>query len=161
MISDPAMVRALNASASANRPQNITPRAPVGSLLKRPAEPAPRLRKADTERDPEYLAMVRQCPCLKCGMEPTYEAAHVRMASAAFGKASGLQKKPADKWALPLCPDDHRLVRTCQHNQGEALFWDKLGINALLVCERLHAVRGDLVAMRAVILTAVAERGTK
>jgi hypothetical protein len=91
-------------------------------------------------------------------MEPS-EAAHVRFASAAFGKASGLQKKPDDKWALPLCADDHRLNRDAQHHRGELAFWHELGINPLLTCQRLHAQAGDLVAMRAVILTTIAHRG--
>jgi len=43
-------------------------------------------------------------------MEPT-EAAHLRMASAAYGKSSGLNRKPEDRWVLPLCADDHRLAR--------------------------------------------------
>ena len=142
------------------RPRRLTPPAAPGALLKRFTAEAPRPRKADTERDPDYLAAIRQCPCLHCGMEPCYEAAHVRMASAAFGKASGLGKKPADRWALPLCPDHHRLARDCQHNHGEQLFWDAIGINPLIACERLYAQSGDLVAMRAVIFSTIAVRGT-
>lgn len=84
----------------------------------------------------------------------------MRSASAAFGKASGLQKKPEDRWALPLCADDHRLNRNAQHNRGELAFWHELGINPLLTCQKLYAVRGDLVAMRAVIFITIAERGT-
>jgi hypothetical protein len=91
-------------------------------------------------------------------MEPS-EAAHVRMSSAAYGKTSGLQKKPADSWALPLCADDHRLARHAQHNQGEARFWADLGINPFITCVRLYAQRGDLVAMQAVIFLTIATRG--
>lgn len=105
--------------------------------------------------------MVRQLPCLHCGMEPCGEAAHVRMASAAFGKASGMNKTPDDKWALPLCGPDHRVAKHAQHNHGEADFWAGLGINAPLACTRIHAVRGDLVAMRAVVLVVISERGTR
>jgi hypothetical protein len=142
------------------RPRRLTPPAAPGALLKSFAAPAPRPRKADSERDPDYLALVRQCPCLHCGMEPAYEAAHVRMASAAFGKASGMGKKPPDRWALPLCPDHHRLLTTSQHHQGEVLFWDALGINPLIACEKLYAQSGDLLAMRAVIFSTIAQRGT-
>jgi hypothetical protein len=141
------------------RPQRLTHYAPPGSLLKRFDAPAPRPRAIEAERDPDYLVMVRHCPCLSCGMDPCYEAAHVRMASAAFRKASGMGKTPPDKWALSLCGDDHRILTTAQHNHGEAQFWYRLGISPLIVCEKLYAQRGDLVAMRAVVFTAIAERG--
>jgi hypothetical protein len=141
------------------RPRRLTPPAPTGSLLKRFAAPAPRVRKAESGRDPDYLAQVRQLPCLKCGMEPS-EAAHVRYASAAFGKASGLGKKPEDRHAVPLCAGCHRLDRDAQHARGERFFWAELGINPLIVADRLYAARGDLVAMRAVVMAAIAQRGS-
>lgn len=145
------------------RPQRLTHHAPPGSLLKNFAAPAPRrddrANPGHAERDPDYLAMIRQCPCLKCGMEPS-EAAHVRYASAAFGKASGLGKKPLDSHAVPLCSGCHRLDRDAQHSRGEKLFWIQLGINPLIVAEKLYARRGDLVAMQAVVMTAIAERSS-
>lgn len=141
------------------RPQRIFRPSAPGSLLKRFEAPAPRPRAIETERDPDYLKNVQQCPCLYCGLDPCGEAAHVRMASAAFRKASGMGKTPPDKWALSLCGDDHRVLKTAQHNHGEAQFWYQLGISPLIVCERLYAQRGDLVAMRAVIFSAIAERG--
>jgi hypothetical protein len=140
------------------RPQRLTHHAPAGSLLKRFEAPAPRPR-AETQWDPDYLKMVRECPCLSCGLDPCGEAAHVRMASAAFRKASGMGKTPPDRWALSLCGDDHRVLKTAQHNHGEAQFWFRLGISPLLVCEKLYAQRGDLVAMQAVVFIAIAERG--
>lgn len=142
------------------RPQRILLPSAPGSLLKRFAVPAPRPRAIEGERDAGYLALVRQCPCLKCGMEPS-EAAHVRFASAAFGKASGLGKKPEDRWALSLCSQCHRLARDAQHNRNEQEFWASLGINALSTCQRLYAQRGDLIAMRAVIFTTIANRGPR
>jgi len=140
-----------------NRPQRLTPPSPLGSLLKRAGVPT-RSRISPEERNPDYLALVRQCPCLRCGMEPS-EAAHVRYASAAFGKASGMQKKPEDRFAVPLCADCHRLDRDAQHKQNERGFWEQIDINPLLVAAHLYAQRGDLVAMRAVCFVAIAERG--
>ncbi|WP_339501002.1 MULTISPECIES: hypothetical protein [Pseudomonas] len=140
------------------RPQRITPPAAPGALLKTVGTPAQPRFRAEPADDPDYLALVRQCPCLYCGVDPCGEAAHVRLASAAFGKSSGLQKKPEDRWALPLCRDDHLNARHAQHRRGEDAFWQALGINPLLVCERLYARRGDLVAMRAVAMVAIAER---
>lgn len=143
------------------RPRRLTPPAPAGSMLKRVHVASPRPRKDDAERDPDYLALVRQCPCLHCGLDPCGEAAHVRFASAAFGKASGLGKTPPDKFALPLCGDDHRVAKHAQHNRNEQEFWHELGINPLITAEKLYAQRGDLVAMRAVIFMTIATRGRK
>jgi hypothetical protein len=143
------------------RPQRIGHDSPPGSLLKRIGEaPTAAPRKDAGDRDASYLAMVRQCPCLHCGMEPS-ETAHVRMASAAHGKASGMQKQPADKWALPLCAEHHRNARNAQHKQSEAAFWADLGIDAPQTCERLYARCGDLVAMQAIVLVTIAERSKR
>jgi len=143
---------------TSRQPQRISPPAPYGALLKRSPVAAPRAAKAEGERSPDYLALIRQLPCLYCGVSPCGEAAHVRLASAAFGKSSGLQKKPDDCWALPLCRDDHLNARHAQHKRSEAEFWQSLGINPLLVCERLWAKRGDFVAMEKVAMVAIAER---
>ena len=157
MISDRAMQRAL----SQNPARRIAAVAAPGSLLKRRHPVQPRERAREAGRDASHLALVRQCPCLMCGMEPSGEAAHVRFASAAYGKASGLQKKPEDRWALPLCGPDHRVAKHAQHNRDEQEFWDSIGINPLQTCVKLHAVTGDLVAMRAVVMVAISERGTR
>lgn len=146
----------------ANHPKRLTPPAAPGTMLKRFDAPLrPRSLKHDGEREPGYLDLVRACPCLYCGQDEAGEAAHVRFASAAFGKASGLQKKPDDKWALPLCGTDHRTALHAQHNHGEEAFWHALGINPLIVAEWLYEKAGDLVAMRAVVMTAIADRSKK
>lgn len=140
-----------------SRPRRLTPPAAPGTLLKR-TSPAPRPAKCEPAEDPDYLALVRQLPCLYCGVEPCGEAAHVRLASAAFRKSSGMQKTPEDRWALPLCREDHLNARTAQHNRNETEFWQSLGINPLLVCEQLYKQRGYLVAMRAVAMVAIMNR---
>ena len=143
-------------------PQRLSPLAKPGELLKRvtvaAATPSPHETVAEHILASHYLAMIRQLPCLKCGMEPCGEAAHVRFSSGAHGKHSGIGKKPDDKYAAPLCGWCHREDRDSQHHVGEKLFWGQLGINPVLVCERLYPARGDLVRMRAIILTAIAER---
>lgn len=143
-------------------PQTIAARCPPGSLLKRSSASQPRQMRAQevTGRDAAYLDLVRQCPCLKCGMEPS-EAAHVRYASAAFGKASALQKKPEDRFAVPLCAGCHRLDKGAQHTRAERAFWEEIGLNPLIVARDLFAQRGDLVAMRAVVMVAIAQRGQR
>lgn len=144
-----------------NRPQRIALSAPIGSLLKDAAPAVTVSPKHAGYQDWGYLAMVRHLPCLCCGMEPCGEAAHVRYASAAFGKSSGLQKKPEDRWALGLCRACHQTAAHAQHRHGEEQWWREIGINPLLVCERLYARRGDLVAMRAVVMVAISERSSR
>ena len=139
-----------------DRPQRLFAPSRPGSLLKRTVAVMP-ARKPSEDSDRAYLALVRQCPCLHCGMEPS-EAAHVRYASAAHGKASGLGKKPADRWALSLCSEHHRLARDAQHNRNEQEFWASLDINPLICAQLLYEKRGDLVAMRAVVFMTIAQR---
>ena len=142
-----------------DRPQRVTPPASPGELLKRFTERAERRAlRHSADHNPAYLALIRQLPCLKCGMEPSSEAAHVRYNSGAHGKHNGMGKKPADRWAVPLCGDCHRTDRDALHQIGEGLFWYLLGIDPLLICDRLYAKRGDFGAMRAMALLAIAGR---
>lgn len=142
-----------------SHPKRLTPPAPVGSMLKTFERPAAvRSVRHEGERDADYLAMVRDLPCLYCGVEPCGEAAHVKFSCSAFGKKNKLGKKPDDRDALPLCRDDHQNARHAQHKGNEEAFWIALGIRPYAVTEKLYAQRGDLVAMRAVVMTAIAER---
>lgn len=142
-----------------SHPQRIVPSSPFGTLFKATQAPLRRLLARETAAsDPTYLAAIRACPCLRCGLDPAGEAAHVRSQSGAFNKRSAMGKKPDDKFALPLCASCHRLDRDAQHAVGETAFWHFVGLNPLLVCQRLYERRGDLVAMRAVIFSAVGER---
>lgn len=157
MISDRAMVHAINNPTAAAR--RISAVARPGSLLKR-ASIQPRARESgETGRDASHLAMIRQLPCVKCGLEPCGVAAHLRLNSALYGKRQALGRKPEDRWTTPLCDACHTNDYDAQHRIGEAEFWRRLGVNPFLLCQRLHAQRGDLVAMRAVVMVAIAERG--
>ena len=142
-----------------SRPQRISRIAPPGALLKRITVAAPRrdFREPSKGGDKAHLEQVRQLPCLKCGMEGC-EACHVRFASAAYGKASGLGKKPEDRWAVPLCAGDHRLAKDAQHNRNEQAFWAELDINPLAGATALWNCRGDYVAMHMVVVKAIADR---
>jgi hypothetical protein len=143
--------------SSRQLPQRISAIAPIGSLLKR--FDVPTTRPAPRGKDPSHLALVRQCPCLSCGLDIGCEPAHVRYASAAYGRSSGMARKPLDSDVVPLCADCHRLGRAAQHSGNEEAFWIRLGVDPLAVCRRLYAQRGDLVAMRSVIFTTTAARG--
>jgi hypothetical protein len=136
-----------------DRPQRITPPAPIGSMLKTFERPV----KAPKEA-PDYLAQIRQLPCLYCGVEPAGEAAHCDFSSYEFGKKRSFGRRPHDSQALPLCRDDHLNAKHAQHKGNEEAFWLALGIQPYAMARDLHAKRGDLVAMRAVVMVAIANR---
>jgi hypothetical protein len=139
-------------------PQRLATPAPIGTLFKRAEGIARLMRDGDEPGAEAYLKLIRALPCLKCGLEPCGEAAHVRLNSAAFNKRQAMARKPEPKWLVPLDRGCHQTDRDALHRTGEFLFWRQLGVNPLLVCEQLWAVRGDLVRMRAIVLMAIAER---
>jgi hypothetical protein len=139
-------------------PQRLATPAPIGTLFKQ-SERMVRAAAVGEIADDDYLDAIRQLPCLKCGLEPCGEAAHVRLNSAAFNKRQAMARRPQPKWTAPLCRGCHTRDRDALHRTGEFMFWRQLGVNPLLVCVKLHAARGDLVRMRAVALSAIAERG--
>lgn len=136
----------------------VSPPSPPGSLFK--GETPKRTKKKDMGRAPrahdaQHLEDVRQCPCLKCGIDPAGEAAHIRMTR--DGKPiTGMGAKPDDKYALPLCHSDHME----QHRVGELAFWREVGIDPLKVAERLYAAPG-VEAMRAMCFAAQAIAATE
>ncbi len=82
-----------------------------------------------TTRDSKYLKIIRQLPCVVCFSKPC-EAAHVRI-----GTDGGTSLKPSDRYCVPLCNKHHRE----QHNTGEHIFWDKLNINPVELCNKLYS----------------------
>lgn len=83
------------------------------------------------ERVPAFLAFVRTKQCCVCRASPPSEAAHIRMACAAYDKReTGKGEKPNDRWAVPLCIHCHRnrpnnLGLGALHNVGERKFWKR------------------------------------
>lgn len=140
------------------KPQRFLP-APPGSLLKRALDlRAKKRRPANDDNDLAYLRDIRACPCLRCGCDPAGEAAHIRRSSPAHGKFNGMGAKPADRFVVSLCAGCHREDSDALHRVGEPVFFALLGLDPLLICDQLYAVRGDLVRMRAVVFRAIAER---
>ncbi len=74
---------------------------------------------------PAFLAFLRTKPCCSCYAPAPSEAAHIRMGSPEHGKRStGMQEKPHDRWALPLCAKCHRIGPRSQHGVGdERTYW--------------------------------------
>jgi hypothetical protein len=104
------------------------------------SKPKPNLR-----RRMEHLAFVRQLPCIACGNAAPSEAAHVRTAT-----DGGVGKKPADRYAVPLCPTCHAK----QHRIGELSFWSALRIDPLNVSLRLWTMSADLKAGERIVFRA-------
>ena len=89
-------------------------------------------RERSRERDPAYLAWLRRQPCrIGKGCEGAVQAAHLRYGDTAHGRVNpGLQVKPSDRWATPLCAHHHRE----QHAAGnERRWWQSYGLDGSLV----------------------------
>lgn len=87
------------------------------------------------QRDNKHLEFIRSLPCAICGGINT-EAAHIRTASLAHGKShTGMQEKPSDKWAVPLCNEHHRE----QHGMNELAFWKRYGIDPFVLAMTLRS----------------------
>ena len=99
-------------------------------------------------RDKDHRGFVRSLPCCCCPMDeqvtPT-EAAHIRK-----GTDGAANRKPSDKWVVPLCGMHHWIGPLSQHDKGEETFWSEYG-DPLPLAEHLWRVSGDMEAgMRAV-----------
>ncbi len=76
------------------------------------------------------------------------QVAHLRFSSAAHGKVNpGLQRKPHDRWTLPLCAAEHRR----QHAGAEAAYWEELGVDPHAIAQALWEVSPNVEAMRVVL----------
>lgn len=98
-------------------------------------------RKRPRIENAQHLKFIRSLPCLVPGCSRRdVEAAHIRMASPAYGKRhTGLAEKPADHWVLPLCLGHHAM----QHKVGEQEFWTWASVDPFPVALALFACSGD------------------
>lgn len=98
-------------------------------------------------RDEKSLIILRECDCIICGTYPS-DAAHIRYGDITRGKFhTGMQERPSDKWALPLC----RKCHTKQHSMNERKFWQQHNINPLDVCEAIFAVNKRVETIKGII----------
>lgn len=87
-----------------------------------------------------HLAFIRTLPCLVTGQFGV-DAAHIRFGDLGVGKRkSGIAEKPDDKWAVPLCRNEH----TKQHSMNEREYWASIGIDPIQVAIKLWGVSGDM-----------------
>ena len=102
----------------------------------RPANP-----KADRGRvrDPAFLAFLRRQPCCvgAVGCSGSVEAAHIRMGRPGE-PPTGMQRKPSDTRAVPLCRGHHRDGPDAQHASNERDWWAKRGLDPFAVAGRLY-----------------------
>ena len=97
-------------------------------------------------RDGGYLAYLRRLPCIaglvEGGCDGSVEAAHLRYSDVTVGRINpGMQAKPSDKWATPLCGKHHR---NDQHSGNEWVFWARLRVEpGALSMELYEAYQND------------------
>lgn len=86
-----------------------------------------------------YLAWLRRQPCVARhmgGCDGPIEACHIRTPDPSRGKPlTGMQVKPDDKWATPMCRHHH----AAQHQMNELAWWNRLGLNPFTTAEGLFA----------------------
>lgn len=77
-----------------------------------------------------YLAFLHSLPCVVTGRFGV-QACHVSFAAPQYGHyGRGKQTKAADRWALPMTPEQH----STQHGMAERQFWSDRKINPHLLC---------------------------
>ena len=100
-----------------------------------------------------HKAAIAQLFCiataLRIGLEKGgVQVAHLRFSSAAHGKVNpGLQRKPHDRWTLPLCAAEHRR----EHAGSEATYWEELGVDPHQIAKALWEASPDVERMRAAL----------
>lgn len=103
----------------------------------------PKSPKADRGRvrDPGFLAFLRRQSCAvgPDGCSGPVEAAHVRYSVPGEG-STGMQRKPSDTRAVPLCRVHHRDGPDAQHSTSERAWWAKHGIDPLALAARLFVI---------------------
>lgn len=90
------------------------------------------IRKAETvpvpaakpKKNKDYLSFLHKLPCAVTG-QTGVEAAHLSYSEPQYGHyGRGRGTKAPDRWALPLCPYEHRR----QHSMNEEAYWLEVGI---------------------------------
>lgn len=98
--------------------------------------------KARPKKEGAYLDFVRTLPCCITGRHGV-QAAHLSFAAPRYGHyGRGKQHKASDRWALPLCPEEHRI----QHSGSEAAYWMTTGINPHVLALVLHGIWSEFGA---------------
>ncbi|MDX3926785.1 MAG: DUF968 domain-containing protein [Shinella sp.] len=100
-------------------------------------DPAPPQRRPKKRRD--YLAFLHHLPCVVTGRHGV-QAAHLSYSNifhGHFGRGKGT--KAPDRFALPLCPEEHAL----QHSMNERAYWESKGIDPHALANTLFGIWND------------------
>lgn len=88
----------------------------------------------------DYLSFLHKLPCVVSGKHEV-QAAHVSFANPRFGHyGRGKGSKAPDRWALPLCAEEHAL----QHSMNEAEYWRSVGINPHILALTIWGLFSDM-----------------
>jgi hypothetical protein len=112
-------------AAAKARPARVQPTAPG--------------QRQPRKREPAFLAFLRRQPCCvgPLGCSGSVEAAHIRFGRPGSGNA-GMQRKPDDRDAVPLCRGHHRDGPDAQHRTNERAWWAAHGIDPHAYADVLH-----------------------
>ena len=103
-------------------------------IAPQPAFEAHRVKTKKRAKNPDYLAWLHSLPCIVTGRNDV-EAAHVSYEAPAYGKLGrGKSQKEEDRWAVPLCAEEHRR----QHSMNERAYWRSVGIDPCFVALALY-----------------------
>ena len=90
-------------------------------------------KKTKPVKSKDYLGWLHELPCVVTGRAGV-QAAHVSYVNEQFGATGrGKSQKVSDRWALPLCPEEHAR----QHQMNEREYWRSVGINPHLAASIL------------------------
>lgn len=111
--------------------------------------------EAEPERNPRYLAWLRELPCIITSRAPVH-AHHVRLRRGPGGGLYGFGqsgKRVPDWQCVPLCPHKHDEL----HAANEADFWKAHGLDPLCIAGALSGYwrfggRDPVAAHRAALL---------
>ena len=118
-------------------------------FFKAPRGPKVKKKSAAEKREgmsEKHLALIRQLPCCVC-QRPSGEAHHLKISA-----ERGMGMRATDKWAVPLCHEDHINGVERVGSRNEVAWFRKHGVSPLDLAAGLWAVTGNLDAMQAVML---------
>lgn len=99
-------------------------------------------------KDPDYLAKLRQMPCVVCKAPAPSEIHHLK----ATGERGGALRS-GDKWGLPMCHDCHINGVERHGSRREVSWFQHNGIDPLTLANSLWNSRHDLEAMMNILAT--------
>lgn len=111
-------------------------------------------------KDKPYLDWIRDLPCIVTG-RLNVQAAHISYLAPQHGKLGrGKGAKESDRWAIPLCAEEHRI----QHTMNEQAYWASRGIDPCVVALALYGAYPNsglaLIVIQNIKREPVERRGT-